>query len=162
MVTGTPTTGSPPTSSCRYVIPCRPRDAVSSGSRTRGRSGSFLTSIPSAWPTGYWRRSPICADRREPAGHLLGSLGRGLVERERERLGIGDVDEVAHLHALEVLRILHLDRLGVALGALDGHGLGFLVDGLDGGRDRNLARDGPGRSLAWLRGLPLFLDAHPR
>jgi hypothetical protein len=71
LVTGTPTTGSPPTSSCRYVIPCRPRGAASSRSRTRGRSGSFLNSIPGAWPTGYSRRSPICAVRRDNAGHIL-------------------------------------------------------------------------------------------
>jgi len=52
--------------SLRHPLPPARRCLVKS--RTRGRSGSFLNSIPSAWPTGYSRRSPICADCRERAG----------------------------------------------------------------------------------------------
>src|SRR5262244_454699 len=97
-------------------------------------------------------RDPARAGRRLPGLFL-----RGLVERDGERSRVGDLDEVADLHQIEVLRIPRLDGLRVALRPLDRDGPGLLVDLGDGGRDRDLLADRAGRRLAGLRADPALL-----
>src|SRR5262245_6976993 len=93
------------------------------------------------------RRTPTPASswRLLLVGRLVGGRLHGrprLIQTDHQRLSVGDVDQVAHLHQVEVLRIPGLDGLGLALWPLDGDGPRLLVDTGDGGGDRDLAADG--------------------
>src|SRR5947208_1325522 len=92
------------------------------------------------------RTSALRRERASPFGRWL--LLRRLVERDGERLRVGDLDQVSDLDQIEVLRVLRLDGLRVAPGPLDRDRLGLLVDRRDRGRDGDLPADRAGRRLA--------------
>src|SRR6266540_7219919 len=110
----------------------------------------------------FGHAASLGCDSIHPDGSLEAGdpLLRRLVERHRQRLSVGDVDEITGLDRLEVLRILRLDGFRTALRAPDRDGMGLLVDRGDGRRDRYLPADGTRPRLARLRADASLLCAH--
>src|SRR5262249_54822162 len=121
--------------------PCRPRPTtapatVSTPSAPAPRPPKSVACVPRASS-----RCPSFRSRTDRERSLL----RGLVEGHGQRLRVGDLDQVTDLDLVQILRVLRLDRLGIALGPFDGDGVCRLVDVGDGGGHGDLPSDGAGR-----------------
>src|SRR4029453_16986926 len=77
-------------------------------------------------------------------------FGLGLVEGDDQRLEIRDLDQIADLHALQVLGVLDLDRLLTALRTFQRHPLRLGVDLDDLADDGDLPANHPGRIVSGL------------
>src|SRR6516225_8978359 len=87
------------------------------------------------------RRVPACGSHTAPPGLSSSLLGRRFRHRYGERLDIGDLDVIALLDVLQLVRVLYVDIDLVALGATERHHLLRRIDGDDLGHRGHLARD---------------------
>src|SRR4029079_12039402 len=134
------------------------------GPDTLPRPGRRLPSksrLPSASADAPRANGP--RERARAPGHgRARSLGGRLVEGDGQRARVGQLDEIARLYSLEILRVARLHGLGVPLGPLDRHRVLGLVDGDDSPGESDLMGDGPCRRVARLRGLGGLLGGHAR
>src|SRR5688572_9410721 len=88
------------------------------------------------------------------------SLG-GRLDLDADRFGVGELDEIAHLGLVEVLRVPYGERPRVAARPLQADRVVLLVDADDLGRDLGRLGDHAARLLARLRALDALglLDA---
>src|SRR4030095_4966689 len=83
---------------------------------------------------GYDSSSPLVIQHHLfPRALIL--LLHGFVHRDRNGLGVGDLHEITHAHAIEVARVACLDRRRLSCRTLQRDGASGLVDAGDGGHE---------------------------